>query len=174
MDSLRLQRQISRIASNLEVVSMIVDIGQQRRFYTFFWFSDRTLVSRVRDCCVLTEISGIPGGSLTFTCRVDLDHFLAWQAGTSSRYSMGESPPIKARHWGTIPHLETTCTRFITSRRRRTCSSVGPGRSQQLEFPPSLNSKRAACFSSSVSFSMNAGISPGAEISTSARILPSA
>jgi hypothetical protein len=30
LDNLRLQRQISRIASNLEVVSMIADIGQQR------------------------------------------------------------------------------------------------------------------------------------------------
>jgi hypothetical protein len=29
LDSLRLQRQISRIASNSEVVSMIADIGQQ-------------------------------------------------------------------------------------------------------------------------------------------------
>jgi hypothetical protein len=40
------------------------------------------------------------------------------------------------------------------------CSSAGPGRSQQLEIPLSLNSKRAACFSSST------GISLGAEIST--------
>jgi hypothetical protein len=33
LDSLRLQRQISRIASNLKVVSMIADIGQQRRLH---------------------------------------------------------------------------------------------------------------------------------------------
>jgi hypothetical protein len=38
------------------------------------------------------------------------------------------------------------------------CSSAGPGRSQQLEIPPSLNSKRAACFSSSASISMDAGM----------------
>jgi hypothetical protein len=25
---------------------------------------------------------------------------------------MGESPPIKVGHWGTIPLLETTCLRF--------------------------------------------------------------
>ncbi len=37
-------------------------------------------------------------------------------------------------------HLETTCTRFNTTK-RRTCSSAGPGRSQQLQILPSLNSK---------------------------------
>jgi hypothetical protein len=66
-------------------------------------------MSRVRDCCDLTEISGIPGGSQTFGCRVDLGHFLAWRAGTSSQYSMVRGPPIKAGHLETIPHLETTC-----------------------------------------------------------------
>jgi hypothetical protein len=53
----------------------------------------------------LTEISGIPGGSQTFGCRVDLSHFLAWRAGANSWYSTGETPPIKAGHQGTIPHL---------------------------------------------------------------------
>ncbi len=38
-----------------------------------------------------------------------ISHFLAWQAGTNSPYSTGESPPIKAGHQETIPHLETTC-----------------------------------------------------------------
>jgi hypothetical protein len=67
-----------------------------------------------------------------------------------------------------------------TSTRRRTWSSAGPGRSQQLEIPPSLNSKRATCFSSSASFSMDTSILPGARIlpsawfSPGARILPSA
>ncbi len=54
------------------------------------------------------------------------------------------------------------------------CSSARPGRSQQLEIPPSLNSKQAACFSSSASFSTNVGFSPGAGISTPVRILSSA
>jgi hypothetical protein len=57
----------------------------------------------------LTEISGIPGGSQTFGCRVDLGHFWAWWAGTNSRYSTGESPPIKAGQPELPPHLETTC-----------------------------------------------------------------
>jgi hypothetical protein len=33
-------------------------------------------------------------------------------AGTSSRYSTGESSPIKAGHRELLLHLETTCTRF--------------------------------------------------------------
>ncbi len=82
-------------------------------------------------------------------------------------------PPIKARkpepslHWRL--HV-----RFITSTRNWMCSSARPGRSQQLEIPPSLNSKQAACFSSSTGFSTNTGFLPGAGISTPARILLSA
>jgi hypothetical protein len=107
---------------------------------------------------------------------MDLGHFLAWRAGTSSQYSTGESPPIKAGHQETIPHLETTCeihhiyeeqNVLISGTREK--SAVGDS-----EIPPSLNSKQAACFFSSAGFSMARGISPGAEISTLARILPSA
>ncbi len=75
----------------------------------FFRLSDRTLVSRVRNYCDLTEISGSPGGSQTFGCRVDLGHLLAWWAGTNSLYSTGKSPPIKAGWQELPPHWETTC-----------------------------------------------------------------
>jgi hypothetical protein len=88
---------------------------------------------------------------------MDLGHFLAWQAGTNSRYSTGESRPIKAGHQETIPHLETTCEIHHIYEEENESSSAGLGRSQQLEIPLSLNSKRAACFSSSASFSVNAG-----------------
>jgi hypothetical protein len=74
-----------------------------------FRLIDRTLVSRVRNYSDLTEISGIPGGSQTFGCRMDLGHFLAWGAGTNSRYSTGEGPLIKAGQQQLPPHLETTC-----------------------------------------------------------------
>jgi hypothetical protein len=77
--------------------------------YVFSAQCDRTLVSRVRSFCDLTGISGIPGGSQTFGCRVDLGHFLAWRACTNSRYGTGESPPIKAGQQELPPHLETTC-----------------------------------------------------------------
>ncbi len=107
----------------------------------FFRLFDRAPISRDRDCCGLTEISEISGRRQGFGRRQRFDHFEAWRAGTSSRYKTGESPPIKAGHWGTIPHLESTCTRFNTSARRRTRPSAGPERSQQLQISPSLNSQ---------------------------------
>ncbi len=171
------------MASNLEVMSVIADIGQLQWLFMFFRVSYRTPVSRVRDCCDLTEISGISGRCLIFGWHVDFDHFWAWRACTSSRYSTGESPPIKAGHWGTIPHLETTCSRFNTSMRRRTCSLAGPGRSQQLEILPSLNSKEF--FSGPPTFLLRQHFHghwyftrrkdfPSAWFSPGARILPSA
>ncbi len=66
--------------------------------------------------------------------------FWAWWAGTNSWYSTWRESAIKAGHWG-IPHLESTCARFNTSARRRMRPSAGPERSQQLQIPPSLNSK---------------------------------
>ncbi len=47
LDSFQLPRYISRMASNLEVVSMTADIGQQQWSCTFFRLSDRMLISRV-------------------------------------------------------------------------------------------------------------------------------
>ena len=67
--------------------------------------------------------------------------FLVWRIGTSSRYSTGESPHIKAGHRELLLHLETACTRFNTSARRRTRPSAGHERSQQLQILPSLNSQ---------------------------------
>ena len=122
----------------------------------------------------MTEICGISSGSLTFGCRVKLSHFLVWQAGTNSRYSTGENPPIKPGHQGVIPHLGTVCENHHIYEDLNESSSARPGESQQREIPPSLNSKRAACFSSPADFSSNAGFLPGAGISTPARILSSA
>ncbi len=48
---------------------------------------------------------------------------------------------IKAGHGELLPHLESTYTIFNTSSRRRTRPSTGPERNQQLQIPPSLNSK---------------------------------
>ncbi len=66
------------------------------------------------------------------------DHFEHGGPVQTSRYSTGETPPIKARHKGTIPHLETTCMRFNTSAWRRRRPSAGPDRSQLLQILPSL------------------------------------
>jgi hypothetical protein len=38
-----------------------------------------------------------------------MSHFLAWQAGTNSRYSSGEGLPIIAGQPEPSSHLETTC-----------------------------------------------------------------
>ncbi len=47
-DNFQQPRKKLRMASNLEVVSMIAEIGQQQWSYTNFGLSDRTLRSRVR------------------------------------------------------------------------------------------------------------------------------
>jgi hypothetical protein len=63
-------------------------------------------ISRVRDCYGLAEISEISGGRQVF------DHFGHGRPVQTAGTVREESPPIKAGHWGTIPQLETTCTRF--------------------------------------------------------------
>jgi hypothetical protein len=104
--------------------------------------------------------------------------------GMAGRYKQpvqyGKGPPIKAGQPEPSPHLETACEIHHIYEDLNESSSARPGRSQQLEIPPSLNSKRAACFSSpagfssDTGFSSNAGFLPGAGISTPARILSSA
>jgi len=86
----------------------------------------------------------------------------------------GKGPPIKAGQPEPSPHLETACEIHHIYEDLNESSSARPGRSQQLEIQPSLNSKRAACFSSPAGFSSNAGFLPGAGISRPARILSSA
>ncbi len=83
----------------------------------------------------------------------------------------GKGPPIKAGRSEPSPHLETACEIHHIYEDLNESSSARPGRSQQLEIQPSLNSKRAACFSSPAGFSSNASFLPGAGISTPARIL---
>jgi hypothetical protein len=60
---------------------------------------------------------------------------------TDSVEASEEAAPEDRGGLEALGDLETTCTRFNTSTRRRTCSSAGPGTSQQLEILPSLNSK---------------------------------
>jgi len=58
----------------------------------------------------------------------------------------GKGPPIKAAQPEPSPHLETACEIHHIYEDLNESSSARPGRSQQLEIPPSLNSKQAACF----------------------------
>jgi hypothetical protein len=57
-----------------------------------------------RTCLAVSEISS---DRLNFGCCVDFGHFLAWRAGTNSRYSTGESSPIKDGQPEPSPHLGT-------------------------------------------------------------------
>ncbi len=168
LTDLRLQWQIFRIASNLEVVSVTADIGQQQWLSVFFQFFNRMPISRDRDCYGLVEINEISGGRQVFGLHQRFDHFEHGGMGQAAGTVREEGPPIKAGHWKTIPHLETTCTRFNTSTRRRTCSSAGPGRSLQLQILPSLNSKAVL----QPYFSCGTNNSPGTEFLPSAKFLP--
>ncbi len=45
--------------------------------------------------------------------------FSVWQAGTTSRYSAGESLPIKAGRPEAAPHLATACKGINTIREKK-------------------------------------------------------
>ncbi len=81
---------------------------------------------------------------------------LAWRASTSSRYSTGESPPIKAGQPEPSPHLGTAWEGHHIYEDLTERSSAIPGGIQELEIPPSLNSKRADSFFKSRWFSHQA------------------
>jgi hypothetical protein len=71
---------------------------------------------------------------------------LTSRAGTTGRYSTGETPPIKAER--PSDHLRSTCTRGNTIYEDlNESSSARLGGSQQLEILPSQNSKKAQNFS---------------------------
>ncbi len=73
---------------------------------------------------------------------------LTSRAGTTGRYSMGETPPIKAGQPVPLDHLRSTCTRGNTIYEDlNESSSANLGGSQQLEILPSPNIKRAENFS---------------------------
>jgi hypothetical protein len=74
----------------------------------------------------------------------------------------GKGPPIKAGQPEPSLYLETACEIHHIYEDLNESSSARPGRSQQLEIPPNLNSKQAACFSSPAVFSSDAGFSSSA------------
>ncbi len=72
---------------------------------------------------------------------------LTGRAGTTGRYSTGETPPIKAERPEPSDHLRSTCTIGNTIYEDlNESSSARLGGSQQLEILPSPNSKRAQNF----------------------------
>ncbi len=89
---------------------------------------------------------------------------ISWHGGRYNQYGTGESPPIKAGQLESYLHLGTVLDIHHIYEDLNESSSARPGGSQQLEIPPSLNSKQVACFSASAGFSMAAGILSGAEM----------
>jgi hypothetical protein len=89
-----------------------------------FWLIDRTPISRVRDCYGLAENSEISGGRQVFVMRQRFDHFEHGGPVQAAGTVWEESLPIKAGHWETIPHLETTCLRFNINKEENVLISV--------------------------------------------------
>ncbi len=152
------------MASNLEAVSMIADIGQQQWSCTIFRLSDRTLRSQFRIVVIWQELVKFQAPAWLFVAAWILA--ISWHCGPVQQpVRYGKGPPIKAGQPEPSPHLGNAWEIHHIYEDLNESSSARPGGSQQLEIPPSLNSKRAACFSSPT------GFLPGAGISTPARIL---
>jgi hypothetical protein len=71
------------------------------------------LVSRDIDCYSLAKISEILAGANILSTPIFV-MFSAWQASITSRYSEGESPPIKAGRPVATAHLATAYGGFNT------------------------------------------------------------
>ncbi len=100
----------SKTASIQESVSMVAEFGQQQWSCTNFWCSDRTLRSRDRIVDFSQEMVKICAGAENRTPT----EILIGRAATTSRYSTGETSPIKAERPGPSDHLRSTCLRINT------------------------------------------------------------
>ena len=139
---------------------MVAEFGQQLWSCTNFRCSDRTLRSRDRIFDFSQEMVKIYVGAENWASA----EILTSRAGTTGRYSTGETPPIKAERPVPSDHLRSTCTRGNTIYEDlNESSSARLGGSQQLEILPSPKSKKAPDFS--------AWILIGAEIFRGAVIL---
>ncbi len=76
---------------------------------------DKMPVSRYIDCCSWVKISEFYADADILSVSKFVK-FSAWQASTISRYSTGESLPIKARRLEATPHLTTACKESNTIR----------------------------------------------------------
>jgi hypothetical protein len=144
MDRFWQPRQKSRMASILETVSMIAEFGQQRWSYTNFRLSDRTLRSRDRIFKFSQELVKICAAAKNLDTRVNF--------GMSGWYNQpvqcGRDAAHKSRAaWAVIPLAVYMSERQHIYEDLNESSSARPGGSQQLEIPPSPNSKRAPNFS---------------------------
>ncbi len=99
----------------------------------------RTPVSRDIDCYSLGKISKILVGVDILSTPIFV-MFYAWQSGTISRYSAGESQPLKAGRPAATAHLATS-RGGINNYRENRRTSARSGRSQLLQTLPGQNSK---------------------------------
>jgi hypothetical protein len=76
--------------------------------FLFSLIFNRMPLSRDINCYSLVKISKILAGANILLMPIFVT-FSAWRAGTTSRYSVGESPPIKAGRPVSTTHLATAC-----------------------------------------------------------------
>jgi hypothetical protein len=147
MDRFWQPRQKSRMASILETVSMIAEFGQQQWSNTNFRLSDRTLRSRDRIFKFSQELVKICAAAKNLDTRLNF--------GMSGRYNQpvqyGRDAAHKSRAaWAGIPLGVYMSERQHIYEDLNESSSARPGGSQQLEIPPSPNSKRTQNFSANI------------------------
>ncbi len=158
------------MASNLEAVSMIADIGQQQWSCMIFRLSDRTPRSRVRIFVIWQELVKFQAAAWLLVAAWILA--ISWHGGpVQTAGTVRERAAHKSRAAWAVSSLGTAWEIHHIYEDLNESSSARPEGSQQLEIPLGLNIKRAACFSSPAGFSSGAGFLPGAGISTPARIL---
>jgi hypothetical protein len=122
---------------------MIADIGKQQGSYTNFRLSDRTLRSRDRVFEFSQEWVKMYAAANNFDFSVDF--------GMSGQYKQPVQYRRESAHkdradWAVFSLGVCMRERQHIYEDLNESSSASPGGSQQLEIPPSLNSKRAANF----------------------------
>ncbi len=126
---------------------MVAEFWQQQWSCTNFRRSDGTLRSRDRIFDFSQEVMKICAAAWI----LDTTEILTGRAITTSQYSTGEAPLIKAERPEPSDHLRSTCLRINTIYEDlNKSSSARPGGSQQWKILLSPNSKRAPNFSAKI------------------------
>ncbi len=121
----------------------MAEIGQQQWSHTNFRLSDRTLRSRVRIFEISQELVKIHVAAYNFNFRVNF--------GMSGRYKQPVQYGSESTHKSRTAWAVSSLGVCMRERQHiyedlNESSSARPGGSQQLEIPPSRNSKQAASF----------------------------
>ncbi len=124
---------ILRMASNLEVMSMTADIGQQQWSRTFFRLSDRTLIGRVKNFVIWQELVEFQAEAWLWLPR-GFEPFLRMAVRYKQPVQYRKGPPIKAGQPEPSPHLETACKIHDIYEDLNESSSARPGRVSSWRF----------------------------------------